>query len=136
MLSEEGSRACPELLGVRVRRVNPFENLRRKNERGDDQRREEFPDGERGDKCDRHGKLHRHAALKNVLERFPEDGIPADQRGHQTDDAHAGERLPKAKPDGYCSQRHKDNAEHLQKFKAVFAPSWEVFGSASAASGG
>ena len=29
-------------------------------------------------------------------------------------------RLPKMKPDGYCSHRHKDNAEYLHKFKAVF----------------
>ena len=58
----------------------PFENLCCQDECGDDQRSKELADRQGGNKCDGHGKLHRHAALKNVLERLFEDGVTADQR--------------------------------------------------------
>ena len=98
----------------------PFENLRCEDKRGDDQRGEELADRQRGNEGDGHGELHRHAALKNVLERLFEDGVAADQRGHQADDAYPVERLPEMKPNRRRGKRDKDDAKYLDQFKAMF----------------
>jgi hypothetical protein len=53
----------------------PFEDLGCEDERCDDKRCEEFADRQGRYERDRHGKFHRHAALKNVLKRLLENGV-------------------------------------------------------------
>ena len=44
----------------------------------------------------------------------------ADECGDQTDDTYPMKRLPKMKPDRYCRQRDKGNAEDFDDLKAMF----------------
>src|SRR5579872_2556368 len=59
----------------------PFKDLGRKDERGDDQSGEELANGQSRNECDGHRELHRHSALNDVLDCFLKDRIAANQRG-------------------------------------------------------
>jgi len=65
-------------------------------------------------------EFHRHTAFEDVLERFFEDGIAANECGDQTDDTYLMKRLPKMEPDRYCRKRDKSNAEGFDDLKAMF----------------
>ena len=97
-----------------------FEDFGREHERGDYQRGKELADCQRGDECDGHRQLHRHPAFDDVLECFFEDGITADQRGHQSDHADPVKRLPQMEPDRRRRECDEDDTENLDDFKAVF----------------
>jgi hypothetical protein len=70
--------------------------------------------------ADRHGQFHRHAALKNVLQRLLEDGIATDQGGRQSYYADAMKRLPQVEPNRRCRECYEDDTENLDDLKAVF----------------
>src|ERR1019366_5203731 len=59
-----------------------FKNFRCEYEYHNDQGSEEFTDSQRRDKCDGHGKLHRHSSLYDVFEGLFEDRVTPDQCGH------------------------------------------------------
>src|ERR1700730_6973949 len=84
-----------------------FKYLGCQNERGDDECGEELADRKRRDQGDGHGEFHRHAAFEDVLERFFEDGIAANECGDQTDDTYPMKRIPKMETAPVCSQRDK-----------------------------
>src|ERR1700730_2418756 len=97
-----------------------FEDLRRQHEGSDDQRSKELSDSQCRCERDGHGKLHRHAALDDILERFFEDRITANQRGGQSKHTLLMKWFPQMKPDRRRRERHKENTKNLSDFKAVF----------------
>ena len=97
-----------------------LENLGDEHEEGDDERREELADDERGPERNRHRQLHRHAALTEVLPRFGEDRPAANDRPRQTEDAQTrAERLPHAKPDHAGDDGNRDDPSELNPFERV-----------------
>jgi hypothetical protein len=75
---------------------------------------------EGGDKSDRHRQLHRHAALNDVFKRLLEDGVAANQRGCQPNDADSVKRFPEMEPDRRSRQRNKDNTQNFDEIEPVF----------------
>ena len=98
----------------------PFKDFGCQYKCGNHQRRKELPDSQCGDKCNRHGKLHRHAALDNVLKSLLEDGVAADYRCRKTDHAHPMKRFPKVEPHRRRCQRHKSYTKQVDDFKTMF----------------
>src|SRR5437667_967726 len=97
-----------------------FQNFGGKHEASNDQRSEELSDSQRRDKSDGHREFHRHLSFDDVLDRFLEDRIPADQRSCDANYTDARKWLPKPEP--YCrrSQCHKGNTNEFSPFQPVF----------------
>jgi hypothetical protein len=80
----------------------------------------ELSDSQCGRERDRHGKLHRHPALDDILECFFEDGITANQRGSQSNHTDSIKRLPQVEPDRRRRDCYEDDTENLDDFEATF----------------
>jgi hypothetical protein len=96
-----------------------LQNLGAQNKCSNDQSGEELADGQSGHECNGHRQFHRHAPLDDVLHRFLEDGIAADQSGCQSYYADAMEWLPQMKPDRCRRECYKQNTEHLYELEGV-----------------
>jgi len=68
-----------------------FEDLGCQDKGGDHESGKELADGQSGDEGDGHGELHGHAPLDDILPSLLKDGVTADQRGGEADDAQAVE---------------------------------------------
>ena len=97
----------------------PFKYFGCQDKGSNDQRGEELPNSQRGDERDGHRKLHRHAPLDDVLERLLEDGVAADQRGYQSDDADTMEGLPQVKPHCRRCRCDEQDAKYVDQFETM-----------------
>src|SRR5205823_8515524 len=69
--------ALPNLHSFPTRRSSDLEEHKKR----DDERGEKLPDAKRGDERQRHGQLHRHAPLAQILPRLLENGESTDKCG-------------------------------------------------------
>jgi len=98
----------------------PLQYLGGKHEAGDNQGGEELSNCQSRQERDGHREFHRHFAFNDVFESFPENGVSADQGGHDADDADVRKRLPKPKPDCSGSHGHESDADEFGRLDSMF----------------
>jgi len=96
-----------------------LQELHDQNKQSDDLRGEKLADRRRSDDRDRHRQLHGHAARENVLERLPENRLPADQKTGDPDHAYRREGLPHSEPHGCCGGGDQGDARRLDPIERV-----------------
>src|SRR5579862_6880754 len=118
-ISKHTCRFCQEVEHVLNRAPattnrQPFKDLGRKDERGDDQSGEELANGQSRNECDGHRELHRHPALNDVLEGFLKDRVAANQRGGKPNHANQMKWLPHVEPHGGGGESNEKDACQVQ----------------------
>jgi len=90
-----------------------FQDFSGENKQGDDKSREDFTDRQSGHDGNRHGKLHRHAALHDIFVRFVEYWETTNKGTNYADTSDI--RIPRAakKPNGRGRRRDKQHAIDL-----------------------
>src|SRR5579863_4612997 len=97
----------------------PFKDLGRKDERCNDQSGEGLTNGQSRNEGNGHRELHRHPALNDVLDRFLEDRVTANQRGGKSNHTNPMKWLPQVEPDGGGGESNEKDTCQVQPIEAM-----------------
>src|SRR5579862_1744036 len=97
----------------------PFKDLGRKDERCNDQSGEGLTNGQSRNEGNGHRELHRHPALNDVLDRFLEDRVTANQRSGKPNHTYPMKWLPQVEPHGGGGESNEKDTCHVQPLEAM-----------------